>query len=96
MPDFDLDGLLVLEPREVFDGAIVGVTDSPDDDWPRNSRTTVVVYSRQKCINAIAEAWEMEYEDAVEYFEFNTAGAWVGEQTPTFIDDECEFDDNDG
>ena len=28
----------------------------------------------------------MPYEEAVEYFEFNVAGAWVGEQTPIFVD----------
>jgi hypothetical protein len=27
----------------------------------------------------------MSYEEAVEYFEVNTAGAWVGETTPIFI-----------
>ena len=25
------------------------------------------------------------YEEAVEYFEYNTIGAWVGEHTPVFI-----------
>ena len=27
----------------------------------------------------------MTYEEAVEYFEFNVIGAWVGEQTPMFL-----------
>ncbi len=27
----------------------------------------------------------MTYEEAVEYFEFNIAGAWVGESTPFFL-----------
>ena len=27
----------------------------------------------------------MTYEDAVEFFEFNTTGAWVGEGTPLFF-----------
>jgi len=27
----------------------------------------------------------MEYDEAVEYFDFNIKGAWVGETTPVFI-----------
>jgi len=27
----------------------------------------------------------MSYEDAIEYFEYNIAGAWVGESTPFFL-----------
>ena len=27
----------------------------------------------------------MEYDEALEYFDFNIAGAYVGEQTPIFI-----------
>ncbi len=28
---------------------------------------------------------KMTEEEAVEYLEFNTVGAWVGEQTPVFV-----------
>jgi len=27
----------------------------------------------------------MSWEDAVEFFDFNTVGAWVGEQTPLIM-----------
>ena len=27
----------------------------------------------------------MEYDEALEYFDFNIAGSYVGEQTPIFI-----------
>ena len=27
----------------------------------------------------------MNYEDALEFFEFNTLGAYVGKQTPVFV-----------
>jgi len=27
----------------------------------------------------------MTYEEAVEYFEYNQMGAWVGERTPCFL-----------
>jgi hypothetical protein len=28
----------------------------------------------------------MSWEEAVEYFDFNVAGAWVGESTPVFLE----------
>ena len=50
----------------------------------------VAVYDRDRCIAALAEEFtETEspdpYADAVEWFEFNTAGSWIGEQTPIII-----------
>lgn len=79
--------VLLLEPRETFDRALVGVTDKPRDWWPRRTNTFVAVYSIPLCIEAMVqdnEGWT--HDDAVEFFEFNTAQAWVGEGTPTFID----------
>ena len=31
------------------------------------------------------EKLRKQFEEAVEFFEFNTAGAWVGENTPLFV-----------
>ena len=93
MDDIDIDGCLVLEPREVFDAAIVGTTTEPDDHWSRRTNTKVVIYSRDKCIERMVGAWDMSYEDAVDHFEFNVSGAWVGEQTPTFVDDDAPEDE---
>jgi hypothetical protein len=41
------------------------------------------VYSTKKCIEILAR--DMGEENAVEYFDFNVAGAYVGPQTPIFI-----------
>ena len=30
----------------------------------------------------------MSYEEAVEYFDFNVEGAYMGEKTPIWVDDE--------
>ena len=43
----------------------------------------IAVYDYAKCIDILAES--MDYEDAVEYFEYNVIGAWIGEQTPIFL-----------
>ena len=43
----------------------------------------VAVYDYDKCIEILER--DMSYEDATEYFEFNTRGAYVGEHTPIFM-----------
>jgi len=59
-----------------FDGAIVGVE-------PNSMR---LVYDRDKMIGILIEDEEMEEIDAIEYLEFNTWNAYVGEKTPIFIE----------
>ncbi len=45
----------------------------------------VAAYDREKCIEILMQD-EMTREEAEEYFEYNTLGAWVGEGTPLFIE----------
>jgi len=78
------DEALLLEPREHFDDALVSVTDTPDDHWPRKTSTVVAVYDRDRCIDAIMAWLGCDYETAVEWYDYNTTGAWLGEGTPTF------------
>lgn len=59
-----------------FDKAIVGVV--------RRMDTMAVCYDKNKVIEILME--DMSYEDAIEYFEYNIAGAWVGESTPFFLE----------
>lgn len=42
------------------------------------------VYDRKKCIKILEK--DMTPEEAEEYFQFNVEGAWVGEQTPVFME----------
>ena len=70
------DDVLFLEPA-TFDDAILGVATRADG-------MTVVAYDRSRCIDVLAR--DMPREEAEEFFEFNTAGAWVGEGTPVFVD----------
>jgi hypothetical protein len=72
------DGTIVLEPREVFDAALVGVRSKPREG------VTLAVYSREKCIQALMRAEGWDYEEAEEYFDFNTAGSYIGPGTPVF------------
>jgi hypothetical protein len=59
-----------------FDGAIVGVE-------PNSMR---LVYDRDKMIGILMTDEEMEEIDALEYLEYNTWNAYVGEKTPIFIE----------
>jgi len=45
-----------------------------------------LVYSRSECISVLIGDG-MEYDEANEYFDFNTSGAYVGEKTPIWVDD---------
>jgi hypothetical protein len=42
------------------------------------------IYDRFKCVEILAK--DMTLEDAEEYFDFNVVGAYVGENTPVFVD----------
>lgn len=59
-----------------FDDAILGVAE-------RIGMEAVVAYSTPKIIEILSR--DMTEDEAVEYFEFNILGAYVGERTPVFI-----------
>ena len=59
-----------------FDSAIVGVE-------PNSMR---LVYDLDKMIGILMTDEEMEEIDAIEYLEYNTWNAYVGEKTPIFIE----------
>ena len=46
----------------------------------------IAVYDRTKCIEILVERDGMSFEEAEEYFSFNVEGAYVGDQTPMFVE----------
>jgi hypothetical protein len=58
-----------------FESAFLGVG--------RQFGNPMAVYDRKKCIDILMK--DMSYEEAEEYFQFNVEGAWIGEQTPIFL-----------
>ena len=58
-----------------FDSAIIGVDES----------TMRLIYSVSKCIEILCE--DMSEEDAIEYFNFNVSGSYMGEKTPIWCYD---------
>lgn len=69
---------VLLLPEE-FDCAIVGLSIKFNE--------YSVTYDTRKCIECLIAHDDMDEESAIEYFEFNIAGSYVGPNTPTFIVD---------
>ena len=71
-----------LNPEALFmdglDEAIVGI-------GCQYSKSPVVVYDEERIIFSLISEQEMEFEEAWEWYSFNIAGAWVGENTPIII-----------
>lgn len=62
---------------EGFDGAILGL-------GRRCGQSDLLVYDADKCV-AILMKDGMTDEEAMEYFEYNVVGSWMGEGTPIFL-----------
>ncbi len=59
-----------------FDEALIGMTHGPE---PK------AVYDIDQIIDILCRDEEMTREDAIEHFEFNIGGSYVGERTPVFV-----------
>ena len=70
--------VMFLEPREVFDAAIIGLAHRVDG-------VHVVAYDSKRVVRALMEKHGLNEDDAREWYEFNTAGADVGTGTPVFV-----------
>jgi len=80
---------VLLEPRDQFSSALVGVAPAGEDQrWERENEGVVAVYSEEKCIEALVDHDGMDYEGAIEYYDFNIEGSFMGTGTPIFISDE--------
>jgi hypothetical protein len=64
-----------------FDNAFIGIAENSEGN-------PVAVYSVDKCLDILAEQFKDEEDsvgDAIDYFEFNVRGSYVGEFTPMFV-----------
>ena len=60
-----------------FDDAIIGYAE-------RCGMPTICAYDVDKCIEVLMKDG-CSYEEAMEYFDYNILGAYMGENTPIFI-----------
>ena len=70
---------LLLEPRDVYDVAIIGRTCEPKDHWPRDEPAWVFIYDAELCIEAIQTWMDCDYDEAVTWFDFNVCGGWCSD-----------------
>jgi len=59
-----------------FDSAVIGIDES----------SMRLIYSVSKCIELLVNGG-MKEDEALEYFDFNVSGAYVGEKTPIWCQD---------
>ena len=59
-----------------YESALIGITEGSNP---------VAVYDIDLCIKSLVVEDEIEEEDALEHFYYNTVGSYVGEKTPVFI-----------
>jgi hypothetical protein len=75
--------------QETVPGEEIMLADGLDEAFIGIGRTfttpLAAVYDSDKVIKILMTRDVMTYEEAWEFFEFNIAGAYVGESTPIFI-----------
>ena len=59
-----------------FDDAVIGI----------DTGTMRLIYSVTRCVEILIVGG-MDMNDAIEYFDFNVRGSYVGEKTPIWCDD---------
>jgi len=64
-----------------FDDAVIGV----------DYASSRLIYSCDKCLQILIEVEGMDPQDAIEHFEYNVAGGYVGEKTPIWCQDSYEL-----
>ena len=72
---FDGD-MVLMEPRESFDEAIIGQVMRFNQEF--------VLYDHDKVIEILMSEG-MSYDDALEHWSHNMVGSWVGEHTWGFL-----------
>ena len=73
----DLSGTEVLL-LDGLDSAFIGLGQNVDK--------TIAIYDRQKCIEVLMEEHSMTDVEAVDYFEYNVTGSFLGPNNPVFVE----------
>lgn len=76
--------MFVMLLADGFEECLIGV-------GSRCGQPDIAVYDQTKCIQVLMSQG-MSHEEALEYFDFNVLGSWVGKETPIFVS-ESKLDD---
>ena len=69
-----------------FDKAIIGQT------YDMVVQEDRLICSIEKCVEILVERDGMDYEEAIEYLDFNVLCAYIGKDQPVFLREEYEED----
>ena len=61
-----------------YEAAFIGIVHRP-------SGNAVAAYDREACIDILMDRDDMTWEEAEDYFSYNTQEAYAGENTPVYI-----------
>lgn len=70
--------------EQLFDGDEIIFADGHDNAIVGFNDNGCVVYNQLRVIENLAESG-MDHDDAIEFFDYNIAGDYLGEKTPVFI-----------
>lgn len=70
---------------EVFDNALMG--------FAHNDDAVNAVYSIHRVLSILMAEEDMSPEEALEWFDFNIEGAYLGANSPLFVDEELTWDE---
>lgn len=70
---------LLLEPQDMFNTCLIGTAQRADG-------IHVAAYDSNQVIAVLQVVNHWDYDEALEWFEFNIAGAYLGDGSPVFID----------
>jgi len=59
-----------------FDDALIGIVDEK------------LVYSKAICLQILMNENDLDHDEALEFYMFNIEGAYMGEKTPIWVDDD--------
>ena len=71
------EDMLFMDPPK-FDEAIIGYVE-------RAAGQPVICYDKDKVLKILMEDG-MDWDEALEYYEYNIVGAYMGENTPVFLE----------
>jgi len=77
--DYLEEAELTVLSADGLEDAAIGVAKNPEVD------EMILVYSIEKCLEILQETNEWTLDQAMEYFDFNTLGAYAGKGTPIFV-----------
>ena len=66
--------------KDAFNEALIGIGN-------RCGLTGLAIYDYDSVLGVLMKKYKMDYQDAIEWYEYNMVGSYNGEYTPLFVED---------